>query len=659
MKSLSRSAAALALYAAVAAIALRKLWPVWDTHIPGGSQDTRLFLWNAWWVRYALDVLHTSPFFTPHLFHPFGVSLVTHDFPVWNGGITYALGKAVSFLPAVNLTFALTWVLGGFCTYLLARQVSGEEAPARVAGLYVMTHSYTLARGVQNWGQFNLFGIPLFFWLLVRARRSGLLRDAVWAGFALAFTAACHYYYLVFCALVWLAVVALDTQPWRVSAEPRSRGRHSGFFFAAVPFACVAAWIVAAEPGRLDWHGVRISLTSPANALLAMWLLLLAWVASGWRVIWRKADFSVDRASGRRLHAALAGAALGGLVPLLIGAAKTFIAGDYPSQSILWKTHPLGANLLSFVMPNAVHASWGPAVSRWFTDRGLEPQDQAAGLGWTFLAVVLLSGVRRDRGTARRWLWLGGGFSLMAMGAYLHVAQWNTWLPLPFFFAKLLPIIGNARIPERWMAVAAVAFAVVLALGLVRLARERRWTLNRWCLLAGALILFENWPGWAIRELPGDTAVYAALRQTRSSGVLALPFYAGDSSIGAGNALGGEFPFPWHQLWAQTFHETPITGGYIGRIPRRLIRAYQADPFFATLIRLEEGTLKQTPPLPPDQACITAREFRFDHLLLFRDQTPPAALAFTLASFPWTKTGETGQILLYQLQAERLPQTCR
>src|SRR5439155_12374021 len=49
---------------------------------------------------------------------------------------------------------------------------------------------------------------------------------------------------------------------------------------------------------------------------------------------------------------------------------------------IFWKTHLPGANLFSLFMPNAMHAAWGPQITQWFYARGMNPQEEAASLGW-------------------------------------------------------------------------------------------------------------------------------------------------------------------------------------------------------------------------------------------------------------------------------------
>src|SRR5580698_4393749 len=80
---------AFGYFTALAGIFLARLIPLWNHAIPGGLEDTRLFLWNAWWFHYAITVLHTNPFRTMMLFYPFGCRLISHDFPLWMNLITF------------------------------------------------------------------------------------------------------------------------------------------------------------------------------------------------------------------------------------------------------------------------------------------------------------------------------------------------------------------------------------------------------------------------------------------------------------------------------------------------------------------------------------------------------------------------------------------
>src|SRR5882672_4580039 len=122
---------ALAFYAVMALAFLFRLLPVWSAAIPGGQQDTRFLLWNDWWFHRAIDVLHTNPFHTSLLFHPFGTSLVLTDSPLWNSLVTYTAQHLGSGLIAsANLSFLLTWILAGFASYLLVWEITQRRGPA-------------------------------------------------------------------------------------------------------------------------------------------------------------------------------------------------------------------------------------------------------------------------------------------------------------------------------------------------------------------------------------------------------------------------------------------------------------------------------------------------------------------------------------------------
>jgi hypothetical protein len=648
-----RHTAALLFYACLAALFLIKLVPLWRTCIPGGLEDTRLFLWNAWWFRYAISTLHTNPYFTSLLFHPFGVSLLSHDCPLWNSVATTLLQCWLPLVAACNVTFWLTWTLTGFTTYLLADEVAQSRAAAWVAGLYVMTHSYVLARAMENWGQFNVFGIPLFLWAMHRAHRLKTSGAYALAGIALAATAACHFYFLVYCGLIWMAWIGVDLYHFDLHL-PRWRSGWIACWAIAAISGLLAAWIIFTHPPDWQWGRVHIGMESPANPLLVMWVALAIGIGSKLRMLkFRGAIDQKALAPRLRREGIVLGVALLLLLPLLISTVEMSARGDYPKQSILWKTHPAGANLLALFMPNALHVAWGPVMTYWYEIHGMNAQEQAASIGWVCMAIVAMSGIWRK---ARRWFALAVTVTVFSMGIYLHTADQNLWLPLPFYILRLMPIVGNARIPERWMAVGAVAWSVVLALGLLELAAKKKWPLGRVCAVAGLLVLVENWPGLPIAPLPQDRMVYKRLKESSAQGVLALPFYVGDSSIGAGDSTGAPgWSFPWDHLWAQTFHEKPIAGGYIGRIPRRLIKSYQASPFFKTLIDLEEGKITQLPLESRALGCRAAADFQFDSALVYPASVRPIAWEFVQRALPLEPVAQDPQVALYRIQPAGCP----
>jgi hypothetical protein len=649
MSAFLRRIVAFLFFVLLTCVFMVHFFPVWSEVIPGGLEDTRLFLWDAWWFHRALYVLHTNPFHTDLLFHPFGCSLVANDAPLWYQLVTYAAMRAGANLnAAANDWMLISWVLAGFCTYLLAEEVTGQEGPSLVAGLYVMTNSYILARAIQNWGYVDLFGIPLFLWALLRAKRTGHALDFALAGLALAWTAACQYYYLVYSGLILLAWLAVPLWPWRYRLErhPQTPALQKICFSIAVPAGLIVAWILFFHPQNLVVGGRVIGLESVTNPAMVMWIALMIGYASRWKLA-----ASSRKTSPLPPHLiALFGTAFVGLSPLLWSTLKLTLHGDYPRQSILWRTHPTGASLVSFFLPNPIHALWGQAISQWLYRLDIQPQEQAASLGWVCLAVIVAGFWRTKSATPRRWLALAIGSTILSLGIYLNILQWNLWLPLPFYLLRLVPIVGNTRVPERWMAVGSVAWGMVLALAIMHLAKAKGWRLNRLCVLVGIGVLLENWPGIPLGQPPQDSPVYTTLRQLPRGGVLELPFCLRDSAITAGVGLPVGWNIPWDDLGVQILHQQPILGGCIGRIPRRLINSFKADPFFHDLIALEEGNAEGLLSKSPSaDALSAARDFSVSYVLLRRNAIRPEALAFVQSSMPMTLIQKDGEIELYRV----------
>ena len=71
----------LAVFMAYAGVAVCTTWPLvarLASHLPDGS-DTLLHYGNGWWVWQALRS-GQSPFYTPYLFFPTGISMVYNNF---------------------------------------------------------------------------------------------------------------------------------------------------------------------------------------------------------------------------------------------------------------------------------------------------------------------------------------------------------------------------------------------------------------------------------------------------------------------------------------------------------------------------------------------------------------------------------------------------
>ena len=99
------------------------------THAVGNRNDMWVSHWNNWWGRQTL-VDWNNPYRTTYMFHPQGVSLVWHSFSWSNMALWLLLSPFTDALAAHGMTILLTYVLGGYTTYLLALEVTGSRTAA-------------------------------------------------------------------------------------------------------------------------------------------------------------------------------------------------------------------------------------------------------------------------------------------------------------------------------------------------------------------------------------------------------------------------------------------------------------------------------------------------------------------------------------------------
>jgi len=132
------------------------------------------------------------------LFNPFGARLVSHDFPLWMN-----LSRISGKKRRVPHRFLQSLVrrqldLGRFLHVRIGERDHGAAGRRDRAGTFAMTHSYALARAMQNWGQFNFLRESPYFPGVWSARAARERRGFHLGGAALAWAAACHYYFLIF-----------------------------------------------------------------------------------------------------------------------------------------------------------------------------------------------------------------------------------------------------------------------------------------------------------------------------------------------------------------------------------------------------------------------------------------------------------------------------
>jgi hypothetical protein len=153
-------------------------------------------------------------------------------------------------------------------------------------------------------------------------------------------------------------------------------------------------------------------------------------------------------------------------------------------------------------------------------------------------------------------------------------------LILPQAIVRLIPLVANARVPGRAVAVVQLALAVLASIGAARWSSRR----SKPALALGAALAVVVIDGMRVPLPLVSTAcppIYQTLRQQREEGALAeLPLSFGDGLIGEVTPVDHEL------LVCQSVHERPVVGGVLARTPPRLLASYLADPLLGTWLRL-------------------------------------------------------------------------
>lgn len=195
---LSENMLALGFYTILAIIVT---WPALihlrDRVLGAYPGDNFIFLWALWYAAHAIFDLHTSPFFDPDIYVPFGFSLFRNLGEVSPATIlasipfTRCLGEVATYNLLIIISFALT----GFGTFLLARELRAGSPGALVAGIGVGFCAYHFAHAAGHLSLASTQWIPFFFLYLERTLRKPSVRSAVLLGLFYSLSALVSWYY--------------------------------------------------------------------------------------------------------------------------------------------------------------------------------------------------------------------------------------------------------------------------------------------------------------------------------------------------------------------------------------------------------------------------------------------------------------------------------
>ncbi|MCS6826161.1 MAG: YfhO family protein [Caldilinea sp.] len=518
---------ALAFYAAATLVCT---WPLalhLNSAIPGDGFDGWQNYWNLWWIKRALVERVTNPLFTDLLYHPTGVSLYFHTLNPFNGVATLPVQLALGLIPAYNAVVLVSWVLGGYGMFLLARWVIGrrvqgsgdefssqsltgtsaqKEKPALrgvgfvapfAAGLIYTLSPFHMAHLLGHMQVMSLQWMPFYILALLRSlhlARSGRpwLQAALWAGLFLILAGLCDWYFVLYL-----------------------------FLFTAV--AVLWQWLT--PPGRPTLRRLFIALAPPAVAGLLFALGLSFW-----------------------------------LIPMMAEAMQfRFMVRPVSDLYIL------SASVMDFLIPNRLHTLFRPESFAWPGNQIAPVSERTIAIGYTALALAVTALALKMR-KAVFWGVMAFFFFMLALGPHIHLGD-ITWEKIPEAVLRgeeltswtpygalnrWIPFMRISRSVSRFAVMVQLCVAVLAGLGLWRLLSRMRKPASRYGVgsLLIAAVLFEYWVAPYPLSPPDTPAWYHDLAADPDPrAVLNLPM---------------NYDRPGYLLY-QTVHNKPLTVAYISR----------------------------------------------------------------------------------------------
>ena len=529
----------LAVFGGYLALALLVTWPL-VLHMGGAALqkyelpvDAGQGVWNLWWARASL-VRGWNPFITDYIFFPQRVNLFYQTLSLPNAVLVLPILLAQGPVAAFNCVVLLSFALGGYLAYRLARGLTGTLAALAGGFAFAFSAYHLQLVMVGALEVIAIHWIPLYALVLLRALR----RPTIWrwlaAASALLLATLASSYYGLFLA-VYTAAHTLLSIPGAHRAHERCSLRESD----AVPASDAVLHASVASSTASHKHA------SPGSPLLRA-------LGGTSRPILRGLAI---------LYAVWAGTLL--LYTGAPGGIEASLMGDWYARQVFQ-----AAALVDFLAPTTLHPLWGAHAAAWLDSLSPAGVESGAALGYTIYALVALALLRAWR-AAWPWALLALMCLLLALGPELKLATSPTGLPLPYALLDALGPFRNSTRPNYFIAVLMLPLSVLVALGVQTTGHRRRS--RRWPVVAVALLVFELWP----RPLP--------LLPLAVSPAAAEP--GGDAAAGAGLELPPRTNDSRAML-NQLCHGRPLAGGYLARTPNyppvnaasALRRLWLADP---------------------------------------------------------------------------------
>ena len=628
----------------------RPLVSRFSTHFLTG--DVTSGVWNMWHFRYSLTVLHSNPLWTDFQYWPYGSNLILHHFMLLHDLAAFFLLPIYGTVVTYNLIYVLILVLAGYGTFLMARDWGADDSVAFVAGA-AYTFSPATARMMQDIGcldHLSIHVVPFSLWTFSRAVRSGRLRDSAVAALMLTWLWFSDYYFFLFTLLLMALFFLCLKRPLSIGVRVRAPSPSLKILPRLLEALLLADFLWVAHRlktgGQQEFHGTGSlkAIASYTGPYLAFWGLAGLRLWARYRV-----DFAWDREAFRLRSLKPYLAVLGFWtllnLPMIVAILSFLKSGDLASTQSPWRGGGNPADVFCLLLPGYFHPLWGDWVRSVYAH--LRVVDPHISLGLIPLAAAVWLW---RRGPKNPWtsLWFACLiFSfLMTLGPWLKVFGVHTYLPLPFYFAHLLPFFSSMQNGFYFAQYAAFFLALLFAAFLTELRPRLTPRLAAWApSLALALLAVEFVPrdfGTIRYDVP---PLLRRLGERPFGALLPIPFGAVFNGLSGHGAMGGACL----DMALQPVHRKPVVGGYLMRVSRPLYRTMIGDPFLQALVTAQAG--ENPPAILEDRARVSRylREMKISYVLVARNETP-ASLQRIVARWPLRSIDEEGDWKLYAVQ---------
>ena len=484
-------------------------WPValhLTNAIPGDGFDGWQNYWNLWWVKQALLVDGTNPFFTDYLYAPTGVSLLFHTLNIFNGLWTLPLQLNFGLAIAYNGVVFASYVMAGYAGYLLALYTLSRFFPQGACGLRSAAFVSGLVFTMAPFHMAHLLGHMQVF-------------SMAWPAFY----------------VLWLL---RTLQPWTTDSRPAPHLWRDVFLTALF---LVLATLVAL------YHTLYLLIFTGVTLL---WIMVYRWRSGAGPSAFFFRPVLIVAAVGLVFGVAVSPL----LVPMILDA-----SARPDLETGLVQNITLSADLLAYVTPSEMHPLWGAWATSIADNFSTTTSERLIFAGFVPL---LLAGYIIMRGRrspiVRFWTLMIAVYFVLSLGPFLHIngqiVTLGGWqLPLPYLLLYYtVPFIDLTRSLSRYNLMFMLGLGVLVSMALARLtnaqsaARRPYWITG----IAAALICFE----------------FIAVPYPIST--IDTPQFYFDIAAEPDDFVVAELPMNWDRptpLLHQTVHGRPLLTAYTSR----------------------------------------------------------------------------------------------